>query len=451
MKSTPRATSISTARRPSSGVVMAIDAGNWVFGPSSIGPATTIRGPRSFPAAMSARACRTSSRLLPMSRTPVIPLATNSGRVTSRPAGACSPKKVWTCMSHRPGIRNFPAPSTTCAPGGIFTWLPGPTFAMRSPSTTTFMSGSAWPFTTSITVTCAMTKADCLALATEPDVAAEVGACADRNEKFDAANKTAIRTLTVAIDRHRPALHQLRLVATQKQNYPRDVFGFRPLAEVRLGHRVAIGLGVDDAGQHRIGAHPSALQVRGEAIDHRPRRSLRRSIRRGARRMVYRRFGCDIHDRSRALFQHLRQHRARQDKSRTQIQREHLVPHFRVEFPQLRAARVTTDRIYQGVEPSVLRHNLCDGRAHHSLIRYFGGVTFQIFSGRARRALQRVKPRRLSVVHGYRGAFGQKRQTDGASQPASAAGHQNHFARKFFRHCPSSRLLLVPQFSSTIF
>src|ERR1700722_16065022 len=413
MKSTPRATSISTARRPSSGVVMAIDAGNWVLGPSSIGPATTTRGPRSFPAAMSARACRTSSRLLPMSRTPVIPLATNSGRVTSRPAGACSPKKVWTCMSHRPGIRNFPAPSTTCAPGGIFTWLPGPTFAMRSPSTTTFMSGSAWPFTTSITVTCAMTKADCLALATEPDVAAEVGACADRNEKFDATKRPEIRSaarrsgpvrrdlptvalaiaLTVAIDRHRRALHQLRVVAAQKQNHSRDVFGFRPLAEVRLGHRVAIGLGVDDAGQHRIGAHPSSLQVRGEAIDHRHRRSLRRSIRRGARRMIHRRFGCDIHDRSRALFQHLRQHRARQDKSRTQIQREHLVPHFRVEFPQLRATRVTTDRIYQRVEPSVLRHNLCDGRAHHSLIRYFGGVTFQIFSGRARRALQRVKPR----------------------------------------------------------
>src|ERR1700722_10404527 len=389
MKSTPRATSISTARRPSSGVVMAIDAGNWVLGPSSIGPATTMRGPRSFPAAMSARACRTSSRLLPISRTPVIPLATNSGRVTSRPAGACSPKKVCTCMSHRPGIRNFPAPSTTCAPSGIFTWRAGPTCAMRSPSTTTFMSGSAWPFTTSITVTCAMTKGDCLALATEPDVAAEVGACADRNEKFDATKRPEIRSaarrsgpirrdlptvalaiaLTVAIDRHRRALHQLRVVAAQKQNHSRDVFRLRPLAEIRFGHRVAVGLGVDDAGQHRIGAHPSSLQVRGEAIDHRKRGGLRRSIRPGARRMVYRRFGRDIHDRSRALFQHLRQRPARPHKSRTEIQGEHLVPHFRVEFRQFRAASVTAYRIHQRVESSILRDDLRYGRAHRSLIR----------------------------------------------------------------------------------
>ena len=141
MKSTPRPASISTARRPSSGVAIAIAAGNCVFGPSSMGPETTMRGPSSVPFATSRRAARIGSRSLPMSRTPVMPLAMKSGSVTSLPPGTQSPKNVWMCMSQRPGIRNLPAPSTTRAPAGTLLPPVRPTAAMRSPWITTVMFG----------------------------------------------------------------------------------------------------------------------------------------------------------------------------------------------------------------------------------------------------------------------------------------------------------------------
>ena len=73
MKSTPRSFNIRTARRPSSGVTIGSAAGNCVFGPSSMGPETIIRGPASLPEATSRRAARIGSRSLPMSRTPVTP------------------------------------------------------------------------------------------------------------------------------------------------------------------------------------------------------------------------------------------------------------------------------------------------------------------------------------------------------------------------------------------
>ena len=156
MKSTPRPLSMTTARRPSSGVEIAIAAGNCDFGPSSIGPEMIMRGPSSAPLATSRRAARIGSRSLPMSRTPVIPLAMKSGSVTSLPPGTQSPKNVWMCMSQRPGMRNFPFPSTARAPFGIFVLPDSPTAAMRSPSMTTVMFGFVGPPVVSMTVTLVM-------------------------------------------------------------------------------------------------------------------------------------------------------------------------------------------------------------------------------------------------------------------------------------------------------
>ena len=62
-----------------------------------------MRGPISVPAAISLRHCCSTSNSPPMSRTPVTPLAMNSGSVTSLPRGNQSPKTMWTCMSHKPG------------------------------------------------------------------------------------------------------------------------------------------------------------------------------------------------------------------------------------------------------------------------------------------------------------------------------------------------------------
>ena len=157
MKSTPRRLSICTARRPSSGLAIEIDAGNCDLGPSSIGPDTTSRGASRRPSAASSRADRIGSRSLPMSRTPVTPFARKSGSVTSRPPGTQSPKKVCTCMSQSPGIRNFPEPSITRPPSGASTPAAGPMPAMRSPSIRTVMSGRAVALAGSITVTCVRT------------------------------------------------------------------------------------------------------------------------------------------------------------------------------------------------------------------------------------------------------------------------------------------------------
>src|SRR5262249_40794623 len=56
-------------------------------------------------------------------------------------------------MSHRPGMRYFPLPSTTRAPSGTPTSPNLPTTVIRSPVTTTVMSGRAGAPVASMTVT----------------------------------------------------------------------------------------------------------------------------------------------------------------------------------------------------------------------------------------------------------------------------------------------------------
>src|SRR5204862_640081 len=86
-----------------------------------------------------------ASTLLPASRAYVTPVATITGNALWRES------LRWVCMSQRPGIRNLPRPSTTCAPfgGGVLS-----TDAMRSPSITTLTSATAMPLSVSMIVTC---------------------------------------------------------------------------------------------------------------------------------------------------------------------------------------------------------------------------------------------------------------------------------------------------------
>src|SRR6185436_8130558 len=65
-----------------------------------------------------------------------------------------------TCMSQKPGIRNLPRPSTTCAPCGTVGFLP--TAVIRLPVTTTVMSGCGAEPVPSIRVTLRMASTgDC--------------------------------------------------------------------------------------------------------------------------------------------------------------------------------------------------------------------------------------------------------------------------------------------------
>ena len=85
-----------------------------------------------------------------MSRAPVTPFAIISGPAKSEKRYT----KAWTCISHSPGIRNFPRPSRTRAPGGIVALAAGPTKVIRLPETSTVLSARVSPAATSITDTC---------------------------------------------------------------------------------------------------------------------------------------------------------------------------------------------------------------------------------------------------------------------------------------------------------
>src|SRR5271163_4709686 len=65
-----------------------------------------------------------------MSRTPTTPFA----RKRRWLQGARASDAPWTCISHKPGMRNLPVPSMTAALLGICVFLHGPTATMRSPS-----------------------------------------------------------------------------------------------------------------------------------------------------------------------------------------------------------------------------------------------------------------------------------------------------------------------------
>ncbi len=68
-----------------------------------------------------------------ISRRPVMPYATSRGK-TFVPS---SYPPMWTCISHKPGIRYLPRPSTIIAPVGIRSRPLRPIAAIRSPSTMT--------------------------------------------------------------------------------------------------------------------------------------------------------------------------------------------------------------------------------------------------------------------------------------------------------------------------
>ena len=112
-----------------------------------------MRGPTRRPAAISLRHACTMSSSLPMSRTPVTPLAMKSGSEISRASGNQSPNTRCTCMSQSPGMRKRPRLFTIGALRGCFADLLGSTEAMRLPSRTTVCSACKAPVRTSTTVT----------------------------------------------------------------------------------------------------------------------------------------------------------------------------------------------------------------------------------------------------------------------------------------------------------
>src|SRR5580658_3853610 len=63
-----------------------------------------------------------------IARTPTTPLARCSGYIHVLPSAVLpgSAENPCTCMSQRPGIRNFPRPSTICEPTGALTFVHGP-------------------------------------------------------------------------------------------------------------------------------------------------------------------------------------------------------------------------------------------------------------------------------------------------------------------------------------
>src|SRR5688572_13089177 len=160
MKSTPSLISESTAGAASAGDFTS-RCGIGTSPPSRYGPDDTMRGPISVPRAISPRHAERAVQSLAMSRTPVTPLAMYSLR-TSRPPGMV----VWTCMSHNPGMRNFPRPSMTRVPAGTLVDAAGPSATIRVPRMTTVRFSRGVGLRPSMTVTRvnAVTSIDCAAV-----------------------------------------------------------------------------------------------------------------------------------------------------------------------------------------------------------------------------------------------------------------------------------------------
>src|ERR1700751_264672 len=112
----------------------------------------------------------------------------NRGRMIFSSLGNQSPKIVWTCMSHRPGITNLALPSTTCAPFSGFAFALAVIAEMRSPVITTAMLRSREPSFTLTTVAWSMTSA-CSAASAEPAVPATI----NEHSNAHASQRSAVR------------------------------------------------------------------------------------------------------------------------------------------------------------------------------------------------------------------------------------------------------------------
>src|SRR5262245_50400656 len=115
--------------------------------------AATKRGNRRLPAlrALSSQRGEYQGLVENMWRTPVTPWARyiRPNELSVR----------WACMSHSPGIRYLPLPSTTCAPAGMASTPVGPRALIRAPQMRTVVSGWGGLPVASITVTPVMTSA----------------------------------------------------------------------------------------------------------------------------------------------------------------------------------------------------------------------------------------------------------------------------------------------------
>ena len=158
MKSAPSFCSSSTIRRPSAASFTGAELGNCGTGPSSIGPEIIIRGPSIFPSAILLRHFFSASRSPPISRTPVTPFATNNTGVIFSSAGIHAPNISCTCISHSPGIRYLPRPSTILAVFGTDVAPLLPTCDIRLPSTITVTSARTGDPVASIRLTCVIAR-----------------------------------------------------------------------------------------------------------------------------------------------------------------------------------------------------------------------------------------------------------------------------------------------------
>ena len=140
MKSAPLLFKSRTAARPSSGRKRSRAArADLICRRPTSAPGNKCAGQSAFPASISLRQPCNAARSPPMSRTVVTPLAIRSGRrVALLHFGSAVTPARCTCMSHRPGMRNFPRPSITRTPSGGADWV---MLAMRSPEMSTVRSG----------------------------------------------------------------------------------------------------------------------------------------------------------------------------------------------------------------------------------------------------------------------------------------------------------------------
>ena len=152
MNVAPAACNSAPAHAPSSGVAARVPLRSVDSAPSMIAPVqASTRGPTIRPAYTSRRTCWISSngRFVPISRMPV-----SHSRPSVEALNTYRPSfSAWVCMSHKPGIRNLPLPSTRRVSLGNFMEAAVPTSAIRSPATRTVISRRTSPLITSTTLT----------------------------------------------------------------------------------------------------------------------------------------------------------------------------------------------------------------------------------------------------------------------------------------------------------
>src|SRR5579859_3920390 len=236
-----------------------------------------------------------------------------------------------------------------------------------------------------------------------------------------------------AINRNRSSMHNSRFVAAQEQNNLGNLLRLWPLGKVGVGHRRAIGLSVNDAGQNRI--HPDAgpFQVLGKAIEE--RQSSRFGGRVGCRAgsMVKSGSGGDVHDGAAPEPQHGGNTGADHVVPSAQIEGEHELKGFRFRLPRRLARGVTTNGVYQDIESAITRGDSSDQGAAGRFIGSIERLEFKMRM-RANRVAKSIGLVLLDITSNHRRTFMQERQTHGPAKTACAARDESDFLIESIAH-----------------